>query len=166
MGLLLFLIEMNDITDIQDENLQIALSTDDRFFLTSQQHNPFPAHEKQLHRINKWLSVNELTLNLQQTYNLKFGRTESMSKTLRINEKLLKTENSIKNIWRSSLILTSHSKNTFPTSVKKRRIVGFLGYCEYTLKWGLKPVLYSLYQTNNRIWFISVWFTFRKSIET
>ena len=95
LGALLFFMYMNDITDIRHENSQIALFADDCWILTSHQHNPFLAHEKHLHQISKWLSVNKLTLNLEKTFHLKFGRTKSVRNTLLTNEKLLKTESKI-----------------------------------------------------------------------
>ena len=47
LGLLLFLIYRNYITDTQDENSQNSFFADDCAFLTSNQHNLFPANEKQ-----------------------------------------------------------------------------------------------------------------------
>jgi len=51
LGPLLFLIHIKNITDTQDGNSQTALFAYDCSVLTSHQHNPFPAHEKQLHQI-------------------------------------------------------------------------------------------------------------------
>ena len=86
---------MNDVTDILHENSQTVRFADDCSIWTSHQRNPFLAHEKQLHQIIKWLSANKLTLTLEETFHLKFGGPKSMRNTLRMNEKLLKTETSI-----------------------------------------------------------------------
>ena len=94
LGLLLFLINVNDIRDIQHESSQNAVFEDDCSILTSHQHNRFLTHEKQLNQISKWLSANEFLLNFEKIFYLMFGRTKSMRKTLRISEKVLKTESS------------------------------------------------------------------------
>ena len=96
MGPLLFLIYIIYITNTQGGISQIALSADDCSILTSQQHNAFPAHEKQLHQISKWLSANKLTLKLEKTFCIEFSRKKSMRNTLRINGKHLETKSNIK----------------------------------------------------------------------
>ena len=53
LGPLLFLIYIIDIVDTPDEKSQIALFADDCSILTSHQHNPFPAHEKQFNQVGK-----------------------------------------------------------------------------------------------------------------
>ena len=82
LGPLLFLIYINDITDIQHGNSQIDVLVDYFSILISHQHNLFPSHEKHLHQISKWFSANKLTPNLEKIFYLKFGRTKSMKNTL------------------------------------------------------------------------------------
>ena len=117
LGPLLFLIYLDDKTGTQDEISKTALFAVHCSILTSHQHNHFPAKEEQLHQISRWLSAKKLTLNLKKTFYLKFGRTKSMSKTLRKVENFRK-QKAVSNFWGSSLILTWTSKTMFRTSVK------------------------------------------------
>ena len=126
LGPSLFLINLNVITDTQDENPEIPLFADVCSILTSRQHNPFPAHEKQLHQISNWLSAIKLTLNFEMTFYLKFGRPE----LLRRNYKFPKTESSIKYF---GIIIDSNLnfKNRISyVCNKKCELVGFLRLCK------------------------------------
>ena len=138
LGLLLFLININDKTDTQDESSPIALFAEDCSILTSLQHNPISEHGKQIHQFRNWLSDNKLTLKLGKTFYLKFGRTQSMRNTVRINEKLLKTERSLKHLG-IGFDFDLKFKNHVSYVCKKICIlVGFLQHCKYTITRDLK----------------------------
>ena len=86
LGLLLFLIYIKNRTDIQHENLQMALFAGGCSILTSHQNNFFLAHEKQLHQIKRgWVPTN---LPQFLTFYLKFGRRKWMRRTFRKDEKI------------------------------------------------------------------------------
>ena len=108
-------------------------------------HNRYPAHEKQLHQISKWLSANKPTLDLEATLYLKFGRTKSMRNTLRLNEKLLETENSKKYLGifiDSDLKFENHLSYVCKNSCE---LVSFLRHCKYTLTRDLKLQVYKYF---------------------
>ena len=142
MGPLFFLVYINYITNKQGGISQIALSADDCSILTSQQHNPFPAHEKQLHQISTWLSANKLTLELEKTFCIKFSRKKSMRNTLRKNEKHLETKTNIK-----CLVIFIDSDLNFKNHVSYVckgicELVAFLHHCKNTSTRDLKLHFY------------------------
>ena len=117
LGPLLFPIYSNDITDMQHKKIANCFFVDDCSNLTSHRHNPFLAHEKQLHQNCKCLSANKLTFYLEKLFHLKFSRRRSTINTHQIKKNIWKPK-AVLNVWELSLSLTWTSKSSFRTSVK------------------------------------------------
>ena len=102
---------------------KLPFFADDCSNFASHQHNYFPAYEKQINQISKWLTAKKLTLDLEKTFYLNFGRTKSMKHTFEIYEKLLKTESSIKYL---GIFIDSelNFKNHVPYVCKKSMYIG------------------------------------------
>ena len=146
LGPLLFLVYIDGITDLENNGSQITLFADDCSVLTSSSSETLPGkHEKQLNDLGRWLFCNKLSLNVEKTTCLKFGRNKGTNAVVRFKDKLLSCENSVKYLG-VFIDRNLNFKNHIEHVCKKvSKLLGFLHHSKRMLSQYLKKVFYNCY---------------------
>ena len=73
---LLFLIYINDLTNLSDTNLTIMFADDISIFMPSKNiHEMEIAMNSEIKRLSVWLKINKLSLNIQKRHTMTFSNT-------------------------------------------------------------------------------------------